>query len=298
MSRKTPDAVLRRREELRQRVEWVLNHLFSGRQRRLADALGMSQSLISRVVNGQQGAGADLLTALARLPGVNPTWVAEGVGEPLLPPTKGTLPVAMGVLPGWPERYPELLTGDRHPVAEAYERPSRYYLPVVAGSLLCSRSDLALLPGDLLLFDANRELWANNLPNCKGRLFGARRRRGASSSYEVGRLGGDERALVLDFFDRIARIVVEPVAAERPAEPLSAEEKRARAEAFDEQLRRPKRKVRNLKKPRAGTSQPGVEARESPPPAGDTAPPKPESAEPSLTPEDLVAVRVYTVRPS
>src|SRR5262245_14415265 len=131
MSRNIPDAVRQRREKIRRRVEWVLNHLYAGKQRRLADALGMSQSLISRVVHGQQGAGPELLAALARLPGVNPTWVSEGTGEPLLPATKGSLPVAHAVLPGWPGRYPQLLSGQRHPTADAYERPSRYWLPVV-----------------------------------------------------------------------------------------------------------------------------------------------------------------------
>src|SRR5262249_52016976 len=153
-----------------------------------------SQSLISRVVNGRQGAGPDMIAALARLPGINPAWIIEGVGEPLLPATKGTLPVARVILPGWPARYPELLTSARHPVPERDERPWRYSLPVPVGSLLCGRSDLALLPRDLLLLDSNRELWATNLTNHKGKLFGARRRRrGASYAYEMGQLGGDTR---------------------------------------------------------------------------------------------------------
>src|SRR4051794_8732785 len=134
MARKVPHEVVQRREAIRARSEWVLNNLFGGKQRRMAEAMRVSQSLISRIVHGHQGAGADFLAALAALPGINPAWVREGVGEPILPPTKGSLPIALVVLPGWPDRYPELLTGQWHPVAEAFERPSRYWVVVAANS--------------------------------------------------------------------------------------------------------------------------------------------------------------------
>jgi hypothetical protein len=154
MARKVSEEARRRREELQQRVAWVLGHLYRGKQRRMAAEMGVSQSLISRVTNGLQGAGPDFVAALKRLPGLNPRWVDAGEGEPLLPPTKGTLPVARGILPGEPAAYPELLTGERHPVAEAFERPSRYWVRLLPEAPVLQIRELALLPGDLLLFEA------------------------------------------------------------------------------------------------------------------------------------------------
>ena len=69
--------------------------------------MGVSQSLISRVTNGLQGAGPDLVGALKRLPGLNPRWLDSGEGAPLLPATRGTLPVARGILPGEPASCPD-----------------------------------------------------------------------------------------------------------------------------------------------------------------------------------------------
>src|SRR5262249_20492343 len=156
--------------------------------RRMGAALGVSPALISRGGNDQQGAGADLLAALARLPGLKPAWLFEGVGEPLLPATKGTPPVARAVLPGPPDPCPRRLARGRHRVPVVFETPSRYWLPVLVGSSLCGQKDLALVPGDLLMFDVNSELWTHNLRAFAGKLFGVRRRRGASCSYEVGQL--------------------------------------------------------------------------------------------------------------
>ena len=48
-------------------------------------------------------------------------------------PPRGTLPVAGCVLPGPPSVHEAVLTGQRHPVAEALDRSSRYWLELPAG---------------------------------------------------------------------------------------------------------------------------------------------------------------------
>src|SRR5262249_44784893 len=146
------------------RVRLILDSVFNGNQTRMAEQVRASQSMISKVARGERAPGRPLLETLARLPGLNSDWVLAGEGQPFPPATQGTLPIALTVLPGPPVGFPALLTGERHPIAQQFERETRYFVPVVAGSLLCGRSDLALLPGDLLLLDANRELWVNNLP--------------------------------------------------------------------------------------------------------------------------------------
>jgi hypothetical protein len=173
---------------MQQRIRWVLNNLYRGNQSHMAAAMGMSQSLISRVANGRQGAGPEFLDALKRLPGLNPNWVDSGEGEPLLPPTRGTLPIARGILPGEPAAYPELQTGERHPVAEAFERPSRYWVRLLPGAKVLQIREVALLSGDLLLFEADRAVWEGRLNEYTGQLCGVSISKSGMVNYEIGLL--------------------------------------------------------------------------------------------------------------
>lgn len=303
MAKKMSDEVLRRREEIRRRIEWVLVKIFHGRQRRMAESLGMSQSLISRIVHGQQGAGPDFLAALAGLPGLNPTWVSEGTGDPLLPQTTGTLPIAMSILPGWPERYPELLTGERHPVAEAFERPSRYWLAVPPSCSMLKQPDLALLAHDLLLLDANRVLWETNLATHKGRLFGAKVQRGNSCALEMGRLGGDTTGLFIDLVGEVVRLIGQGTPRDRVNEHPTAEEQKAKREAFHQRFQRPRRKVRRLNnlnpKPKEPNDEKSTSSAEKSPEVPVTqVDVRDRPSEPHPDPmAELVAMMVYMVRP-
>lgn len=252
MARRFSEDAQRRREGLQQRVAWVLDHLFGGKQRRMAAEMGMTQSLISRIVNGHQGAGPEFVEALKRLPGLNPRWVDAGEGAPLVPPTKGTLPVARGILPGEPASYPELLTGERHPVAEAFERSSRYWIRLIAGAPALSAHDLALLPGDLLLFDANARTWEGHLTEYAGQLCGVRL---SSGVCEMGRLKQDAHGLVCQPFEE---------AAGKPSR-VSVIRRRLRSVVLD--------------------------------PAETPAPQRTTSEQDTAVEDEIVAVRVYTVRP-
>lgn len=78
---------LRQREAIRDRVKFLLDYHWSGNQRQMARDLGVSQGLISKIVNGLQGAGRQFLTVLGQQRGVNPDWLLRGEGQPLsLPP--------------------------------------------------------------------------------------------------------------------------------------------------------------------------------------------------------------------
>src|SRR5262249_60926929 len=107
MAKRISEEARRWQEAARERVEQLLNSAFAGRQSRMARALGVPPSQLSRVINGRIGVSPDLLQAMERLPLVNPPWVRDGTGEPMLPRTEGTLPIAVWLLPGWPERHPE-----------------------------------------------------------------------------------------------------------------------------------------------------------------------------------------------
>src|SRR5436190_21351486 len=66
------------------RIAWLLTHLFGGNMRRMAEAVGVTHSVLSKVVGGQQGPGRRLLESIASHPKVNPDWLFSGEGEPLL----------------------------------------------------------------------------------------------------------------------------------------------------------------------------------------------------------------------
>src|SRR5438309_10825248 len=133
--RLTNDEKTQRRESVRGRVRFLLDYHWGSNQRQMARDLGVSQGLISKIINGNQGAGKRFLAILARQPAVNADWLLRGEGQPLSLPPKGTLPIALGVLPGLPANYSQLLTGQRHPVAEALDRASRYWLELQSSSL-------------------------------------------------------------------------------------------------------------------------------------------------------------------
>jgi hypothetical protein len=162
------------REATRGRVRYLLEHRWGGSQRQMSRDLGVSQGLISKVVSGQQGPGNRFLAAIARQPGVNEDWLYRGAGRPMNPPTRGTLPTADWVMPGLPLAYPHLLTGERYPVAEPFDRPTRYWLRVGEGhswQAMCKA--LLLRAGDLLLMEGDPAS-TSRLGQVEGRLCGVR----------------------------------------------------------------------------------------------------------------------------
>jgi hypothetical protein len=266
----------------------LLDQHWFGNQNRMAGELGVTQGLISKIIKGRQGAGREFLEKLAGQPGINREWVLTGAGQPFPMPTKGTLPIAVGILPGWPDRHPEKMTGQRHPVADALEKPSRYWLQVDAGSPLLRVPELAFLVGDLLMFDADSTLWVSNLESCVGRLFGVRLEIEGRESFQIGRMAKDRGEIVLDLFDSVARLV----------KPIVFVEPRG-----SNYRQRPKRHVRLEREdaehsPEKETHVPAS----SPETTASATQPQPidrPSQPPNMTfgVEDLVAMRVYAVRP-
>ena len=133
-----------------------------GQPARSGGESGGFAALISMVVNGHQGPGKQLLGALARLPDVNAEWVLRGIGQPLLPATRGTLPISPCVLPGPPLAYPHMLTGSRHAVPTALEQDARYWLQIQPQSPLIQVDKWKFRSGDLLLMETSSD-WTSRL---------------------------------------------------------------------------------------------------------------------------------------
>lgn len=219
MGKKLSAEARRLQDEARGRVNWILTNLYGGRQRRMAEESGVPQSQISRIVNGRLGVSPDVLDALARLPGVNPDWVRRGEAQPLLPATKGTLPVALCVLRGSPLDYPQMLTGHRHPVAEQLDRETRYWLEVQPGSDLVRDPRLRMCAGDMLLMETDRE-WTSRLEHITGKLCGvALTGHSPEPDYVLVLVSHDALGLMLDIIGGWTRSA--QAASQRP---LAAEE--------------------------------------------------------------------------
>jgi transcriptional regulator with XRE-family HTH domain len=245
-------------------VRLLLDTHFGGNQTQAAERLGVSQSLVNKIVRGQRTPGRKLLEKLARLAGVNPDWVLHGRGQPLLPPTKGTLPVSPGLLPGPPGRHADLLTGERHPVAEPFERESRYWMQLHALSPLLHVTAWGILPNDLLLMETSSDL-TTRLDLVVGRLCGVRLERQSGTTFEVGRVERVGTGIVL-MLDKVIGKLIEPPPPPAPHAPhpfpppteqppkrriinlareaAVAEERRRRQEEREEEERRQQEQLR------------------------------------------------------
>jgi hypothetical protein len=136
--------------------------LWEGNQARMADGLGVSPPVISRVLAGQQQPTGKLLAALAGRADINLRWVLTGEGEPVLEPGMGPgrgrfLPVVDGLLTGPPGEQPHLLSGTSYPVAEAFYSASSYWYRIPAGARVIA-SDEMIAVGDKLLMESDEKL--------------------------------------------------------------------------------------------------------------------------------------------
>ena len=145
------------RSQKLERVLRLFELLFDGKQRRASRALGMSQANLSRVINGIYPPTDRLIELLAQQPTVNSRWLYDGLGEPLIPVTSGTLPVTTNILPGPPIAHTNLLSGDRHPIANVLENESRYWLKLLPDNPIFHTKLFYVNPGDLLLVETARD---------------------------------------------------------------------------------------------------------------------------------------------
>jgi plasmid maintenance system antidote protein VapI len=182
-------------EIMRQRIATLLDIRWGGRQRQMARDLGVTQGLISKIVHGQQGAGARFIAALTRQLGVNAEWVLRGEGPPLSLHQRGSLAVSQVILSGSPLENSHLLSGARHPVAEELDRGTRYWLEV-QNSWLAQVDALRIRPGDLLMVETASET-TMRLDFIEGRLCCVRLGGPSEPTFQIGLLLHDDRGLRL-----------------------------------------------------------------------------------------------------
>lgn len=141
------------------RVRWLLTEIWRGNCSMMARDINMSHAAIGRVVRGERPPGRELLTAIANQPKVNATWLLTGEGEPLVA-EQAQLPVARTLLPGPPDNWSDLLSGEHFPMAVSFALPSRYLYEVPAGHPIVHHGP-KVESHDLLLLETDRTLCKN-----------------------------------------------------------------------------------------------------------------------------------------
>ncbi len=219
------------------RIAWLLLHLFGGNLRRMAEAVGLSHSVLSKVIGGRQGAGRRTVEAIAAHPRVNPGWLLHGHGEPLLAARQDALaegwpvPVSRVILPGPPASHPELLTGASFPLAGTFYRESRYWLQVADDDPIVAEPAEKIAAGDLLLLDADAGYWEADLRVAANRLVALRLGGRGVPRYALARCRLDPTSGTPGFRNYGAEDV--PAAAPRPV-PFNTERQGRAVERFED----------------------------------------------------------------
>lgn len=148
-------------DPISKRIHRLCMLLFSDIQlREAARQIGVANPLLSRTLSGARGPSKTLIEKLAAYPGVNPRWLLDGIGDPLID-GELSLPVIKR-LPKKPETKWEELEqeAERFWVAEARFSESRYWWQVTPQMLRSWGTWAAKCKasaGDYLLLETDRK---------------------------------------------------------------------------------------------------------------------------------------------
>ena len=144
------------------RIQEIVDRVFAGSQRAMAQRVEFSPGLVSRVLAGHVPASGKLLQAIARLPEINGQWLLKGEGEPfqtkpqVLTDIGAVVPVAKQLLSGPPLESEELLSHRFVSVMRAFFSSTAY--AIVVASCKCDqelRTREFLKPDDTLIIETS-----------------------------------------------------------------------------------------------------------------------------------------------
>jgi hypothetical protein len=156
------------------RVLHVLELFFGRNQTKLAAAVGCSQAAISRIVAGKQEPGTKVLAGVAAIPGIDAQWALHGIGRRPGPTQRafqmeGLLPVLNDVASKMTAELQRTMSSEQRIVASPDFSPTRYFLRASEKSDLVADPIAKVMPGDLLLVEADASRWAGNPVYLDGR---------------------------------------------------------------------------------------------------------------------------------
>jgi hypothetical protein len=135
----------------------------------MARALGISHTLVNKVVADQQLPGRRFLAAITTALDVNSGWLLTGVGEALrgkrneVPRDGWPVPISRVLLPGPLDEHRDLLTNEVHLVAGVQYNASAYVLELQPESPLVFDSTHAMQAGDRILLNTDPQTWEKNI---------------------------------------------------------------------------------------------------------------------------------------
>ena len=142
------------------RVKHLLMLLFADiQQREAARQIGVTQSLLSRTLSEEREPSKTLLEKLASFSGVNPRWLLDGVGEPLLSDCT-SLPVVTRLPKTADASWQEAVAGeDRFRVSQNQFSETRYWCRLTKSALKnwseWGQQRLRVKDGDYLLLETD-----------------------------------------------------------------------------------------------------------------------------------------------
>jgi hypothetical protein len=125
----------------------------------MAEAISVSHTVVNKIASKTREPGRRLLAAIGQHPKINPAWLLTGQGAPLLEAADDArdkpVPVARQLLPGSPQQYADLMSGDALDHGHLF-LPTQYWLRLQPGQPLLEDPEYGFLLNDLLLLETDR----------------------------------------------------------------------------------------------------------------------------------------------
>jgi len=155
-----------------QSVAELVERISSGNQREFARAVGCAQPVISRIVNGKQEPGRELLEKIAGLEGVDRAALLATLKSetPNSHVSETMVPIAHCLLDGHPATRWDQLTTSTVAVSPSVFRPSLYAVAARSCQPACSDPSERMRPDDLIIIESSLDRLKKNLQILNGKL--------------------------------------------------------------------------------------------------------------------------------
>lgn len=153
-----------------QKISDLIESVGGGSQRTFAGLVGCSQPVISRIVNGQQKPGRDLIERIDQLDGVDREAIMASLDEPIRFDITDDflIPIVSSLLRSPPE--PDQITASSLAVSHAIYRPTLYAVQASACEPAFDDPSEKLRPNDLIVIDSSTDRFQQNQQMLNGKL--------------------------------------------------------------------------------------------------------------------------------
>lgn len=150
-------------ESLATRMKWLVETKFGNNKSAMGKAIGMTHVAVSRAVTGETVPSTRMTSLVVQKLGVNAAWLLHGQGEPFSQQdnrkaVRSGTPISNVLLAGVPQTQQSQLSSATLNVVGMLS-PTQYWFRVTGGSPLLSRTGRGFQVGDLLLMEADRNLF-------------------------------------------------------------------------------------------------------------------------------------------